>query len=383
MIEIKDKKDCCGCHACQQTCPHGCITMQVDQKGFLYPVVDKLNCIECGRCEKVCPVINLHEESTPIQIRTFVHPDENIRSNSSSGGFFSMLATYVLERGGVVFGARFDERWNVVHDYIQTEEQLPLLQGSKYLQSVIGDSYVKAEKFLKEGILVLFTGTSCQIAGLKTYLRKEYELLLTMDVICHGVPSPIVWNSYLQLITANESGIQAISFRDKTTGWKNYSFALRKQDDSLFTEPFTQNLYMKGFLNNFFLRPSCYNCPAKKGKANSDFTVGDFWGIDKILSELDDDKGVSVVLINSKKGDVLYKEYGLNGKNVMDSDILINNRCVENSTEKDWYSDFFWNEYSKFGLVAVVRSLNIKYNVSILEKLYYRIKTYILIAINK
>ncbi len=373
MIEIKDKKDCCGCHACQQTCPHGCITMQADKEGFLYPVVDKSNCIECGRCERVCPVINPHEESIPIQIRTFVHPDENIRSNSSSGGFFSMLATYVLERGGVVFGARFDEHWNVVHDFIRTKEQLPLLQGSKYLQSVIGDSYIKAEKFLKDGIQVLFTGTSCQIAGLKTYLRREYESLLTMDVICHGVPSPIVWNSYLQSITPNKSSIETVSFRDKTTGWKNFSFALRKQDNSLITQPFTQNLYMKGFLNNFFLRPSCYNCPAKKGKANSDFTVGDFWGVDKKYPNLDDDKGISIVLINSDKGYSLYKSCSIKGVTIPYVDVVERNRAIEIGPLKEWYNTLFWYGYAKKGVGAIDWLLNIKYKASKIKRLYYKI----------
>lgn len=378
MIEIKDKKDCCGCHACQQTCPHGCITMQVDKEGFLYPIVDTLSCVECGRCERVCPVINPHKDKNPIQIRTFVHSDENVRSNSSSGGFFSMLATYVLEKGGVVFGARFDEQWNVVHDYIRTKEQLPLLQGSKYLQSTIGDSYIKAEKFLKEGIVVLFTGTSCQIAGLKTFLRKEYESLLTMDVICHGVPSPIVWDSYLQSIATKKVCIKSVSFRDKTTGWKNYSFALTMKDNSLFAEPFTQNLYMKGFLNNFYLRPSCYYCPAKKGKADSDFTVGDFWGVDKKYPKLDDDKGISVVLINSKKGNILYKQFGLDGQNVLYCDVLKFNSCVENSVAKEWYRDFFWKEFPKYGIATLDKLLNIKYNVSKLKRLYYKIKIYIL-----
>jgi coenzyme F420-reducing hydrogenase beta subunit len=373
MIEIKDKKDCCGCHACQQTCPHGCITMQADKEGFLYPVVDKSNCIECGRCEKVCPSINPYDESFPIQIKTFIHSDEKVRSNSSSGGFFSMLATYVLEKGGVVFGARFDEHWNVFHDYIRTKEQLPLFQGSKYLQSTIGDSYIKAEKFLKEGVVVLFTGTSCQIAGLKTFLRKEYESLLTMDVICHGVPSPIVWNNYLQSIASNKVSIKSVSFRDKTTGWKNFSFALAKMDNSLFAEPFTKNLYMKGFLNNFYLRPSCYYCPAKKGKANSDFTVGDFWGVDKKYPELDDDKGISIVLINSDKGYSLYKSCSFNGVTIPYADVVERNRAIEIGPLKEWYNTLFWYGFAKKGVAAIDWLLNIKYKASKIKRLYYKI----------
>ena len=226
MIEILHKEDCCGCEACRQCCPHKCISMKKDEEGFLYPIIDKTKCVECGLCERVCPVLNPYDEHLPLSVNTFTHSDESIRMNSSSGGFFTKIAAAIIEQGGVVFGACFDDEWRVVHTYIDKKEKLSLLQGSKYVQSSIGDSYISAKRFLQDGVPVLFTGTSCQIAGLKRFLRKDYDLLYTMDVICHGVPSPLVWKDYLHSISS-VSDIESISFRNKSTGWKNYSFSLK------------------------------------------------------------------------------------------------------------------------------------------------------------
>lgn len=382
MIEILHKEDCCGCEACRQCCPHRCISMKKDEEGFLYPITDKTKCVECGLCERVCPVLNPYDEHLPISISAFTHSDESIRMNSSSGGFFTKIATAIIEQGGVVFGACFDEEWRVVHTYIDKKEKLPLLQGSKYVQSSIGDSYISAKRFLQDGVPVLFTGTSCQIAGLKRFLRKDYDLLYTMDVICHGVPSPLVWKDYLHSISS-VSDIESISFRNKSTGWKNYSFSLKKKDHTLFVESHAKNLYMKGFLNDFFLRPSCYNCHFKKGTSGSDFIIGDFWGVDKIFPVMDDDKGASVVLIYSKKGEGLYKQCGLIEQKIRYSDILKYNRCLEKCVAKEWYSNLFWSEYSKHGIIAMKKVLDIKYNISKLKRLYYKITTNISSIINK
>lgn len=377
MIEILHKEDCCGCEACRQCCPHKCISMKKDEEGFLYPIIDKTKCVECGLCERVCPVLNPYDEHLPISISAFTHSDESIRMNSSSGGFFTKIAAAIIEQGGVVFGVCFDDEWRVVHSYIDKKEKLSLLQGSKYVQSSIADSYINAKRFLQDGVPVLFTGTSCQIAGLKRFLRKDYDLLYTMDVICHGVPSPQVWKDYLHSISS-VSDIESISFRNKSTGWKNFSFAIRGKDNSMFVEPFTQNLFMKGFLNNFFLRPSCYNCPSKKGKANSDFTVGDFWGVDKKHPELDDDKGISVVLINTTKGDVLYQSCGIEKKQVSYSDVVEHNRAMVASPYKEWYNTLFWYGFANKGVEAIDWLLNIKYKASKLKRLYYKIVVFYL-----
>ena len=322
MIEIKEKKNCCGCNACVQVCPKQCISMKEDREGFLYPEVDKDICVDCHLCEKVCLVLNQGKERKPLKVYAAKNENEEIRRQSSSGGIFTLLAEQVIDEGGVVFGARFNENWEVVHSYTETKEGLAAFRGSKYVQSRIGDNYKKAEEFLKSGRKVLFSGTPCQIAGLNLYLRKEYENLLTVDFICHGVPSPGVWREYLKEEIARQCDgknsvlshsiekekvkIKRISFRDKKLGWKKFSFVLTlsvpdghgAENTVLFSEPLNKNLFLRGFLADLYLRPSCYACPAKCLKSRSDVTIGDFWGIEKVMPEMDDDKGVSVVMVN-------------------------------------------------------------------------------------
>ena len=289
MIEIIDKKNCCGCWACVQQCPKQCISMIEDDEGFLYPKVDKGICINCHLCEYVCPIINTDAPRKPLETYAAINKDEQIRLESSSGGIFSAIAEYIINDGGVVFGAKFNDKWEVIHDYTETIDGLAQFRGSKYVQSQIGDNYKKAKQFLTSGRKVLFSGTPCQIAGLKHFLKKEYENLLTVDFICHGVPSPGVWREYLkeEVATCNLKNIvlprsihgrdalnvtiEGISFRDKTLGWKKFSFALdlstsvgRGEKIQFRTrEHLHENLFLKGFLANLFLRPSCYNCVEK------------------------------------------------------------------------------------------------------------------------
>lgn len=340
MINIKEPKDCCGCNACAQRCPKHCIILTEDHEGFLYPKVNTELCIECGLCEKVCPVINQKPKKGPLEVYAAINPDEQIRKESSSGGIFTLLAEKIIQENGVVFGARFDENWEVRHDYTETIEGLAVFRSSKYVQSRIEDNYLKAEKFLKEKRKVLFSGTPCQIAGLKKFLRKEYDNLLTVDFICHGVPSTKVWRMYLDETCRNlikrgsssnfidegrRSYIEAINFRHKILGWKRFSFFLKlnsafiqseKNTEGIF-EPFSENAFMKAFLSDTILRPSCYQCPCKSGKSTSDITIADYWNIQQVLPELDDDKGISLVLTNTSKGEnifsscnVIYKKTG-------------------------------------------------------------------------
>lgn len=340
MINIKEPKDCCGCNACAQRCPKHCIILTEDHEGFLYPKVNTELCIECGLCEKVCPVINQKPKKGPLEVYAAINPDEQIRKESSSGGIFTLLAEKIIQENGVVFGARFDENWEVRHDYTETIEGLAVFRSSKYVQSRIEDNYLKAEKFLKEKRKVLFSGTPCQIAGLKKFLRKEYDNLLTVDFICHGVPSTKVWRMYLDETCRNlikrgsssnfidegrRSYIEAINFRHKILGWKRSSFFLKlnsafiqseKNTEGIF-EPFSENAFMKAFLSDTILRPSCYQCPCKSGKSTSDITIADYWNIQQVLPEFDDDKGISLVLTNTSKGEnifsscnVIYKKTG-------------------------------------------------------------------------
>ena len=319
MIEIKDKKNCCGCNACVSICAHRAITMLADTEGFLYPVVDKDVCIDCGLCEQVCPVINHSSPTLPLKVYAARCYDEDLRFRSSSGGIFTLLAEAVIREGGVVFGAKFDEEWNVVHSWTETLDGLAAFRGSKYVQSTIGSSYTEAKNFLKEGRKVLFSGTPCQIAGLKRFLRKDYDNLLTMDVICHGVPSPLVWRKYLDEMCAEEK-ITDISFRDKTYGWEKYGFRLRSSaiKANCLLQPSSENVFMSSFLSRLSLRPSCHSCPNKSGRSGSDISIADFWGIEKYNSKFADNKGTSAVLVYTNKGkglfgktDVLKEEHPL------------------------------------------------------------------------
>lgn len=306
MIEIVEKSDCVGCEACVQRCPKQCIVMKEDAEGFLYPQIDIEKCIDCGLCERVCPVINQGEPRKPLVAYAAKNQDESVRLSSSSGGVFTALAEYVIAQGGVVFGARFDESWNVVHDYVETIEGLSVFRGAKYVQSRIGQSFLRAETFLKQGRMVLFSGLPCQIIGLKKFLRKDYDNLITVELFCHGVPSPMVWKRFLEEeVAIPHIRLKSISFRDKVSGWKNYSFFYSQEDANgvqLHRMPFAKNLFMRGFLADLYLRPSCYHCPAKQFKSGSDLTIGDYWGVKLAHPELDDDKGVSAVLVNTDRG---------------------------------------------------------------------------------
>ena len=222
MINISDKRNCCGCTACSQVCPKSCITMQIDEEGFKYPQVDANLCVDCGLCEKVCPYLNSYpipeEKPASFACKT---KDDDLRGKSSSGGLFSVLATKIIQENGVVFGARFNEDWDVYHDYTETEAGLAEFRGSKYVQSDMGDCFAQVKNFLKTGRKVLFTGTPCQVAGLNHFIQKKFENLYTVDFVCHCVPSPKVWKSYLKEVRGNAT-ITHISFRDKSEGWARY-----------------------------------------------------------------------------------------------------------------------------------------------------------------
>ncbi len=304
MIKITDKVNCCGCNACVQCCPKQCITMYQDEEGFDYPVVNSDECIACGLCEKVCPVLNSGESKKPLKIYAAKNRNEEIRLKSSSGGVFTVLAEDVIRRRGVVFGVAFDKDWNVYHTYTENMDGLAAFRGSKYVQSKVGSSYKQVRSFLKDGRDVLFTGTSCQIAGLKRFLIKDYPNLLTVEILCHGVPSPKVWQRYLAEKKAQYEckDICQVSFRDKRKGWAQFHLVIDFKNKTQYIASFDEDAYLKGFLSNLCLRPSCYSCKCKNGRSNSDLIIADYWNINEALPDYNDNKGVSLVLVNSSKG---------------------------------------------------------------------------------
>ena len=389
MIDIKEKHNCCGCSACVQICPKQCISMSADNEGFLYPQVNSSICIDCGLCEKVCPVINQNEPKEPLAVYAAKNTNEEIRLKSSSGGVFTLLAEQVIAEGGVVFGARFNESWEVIHDYTETVEGLEAFRGSKYVQSFIGDNFKVAKQFLNNGRKVLFSGTPCQIAGLKKFLRKDYENLLTVEVVCHGVPSPMVWRDYLDYKRAERAAgkntvssslnelpvITGISFRDKTNGWKKYGFkicyaASKAAENSVSKSanivnceitPFKEDLFMKGFLKDLYLRPSCYHCVALQGKSGADISIADYWGVQSIHPEIDDDKGTGAVLINTNNGLKCYNNIyqSLDCVQTNYEDIVRYNPCIVNSVKEPNRRHLFWQNYpiSKIDCIEVICEL--------------------------
>ena len=303
-MQIIDKKLCNGCSACVFICPKNCIVMERNKEGFLYPKIDSNKCVNCGACKTLCPVANREEKKKSISAYAVINKDENIRKSSSSGGVFTELAKYVLSKNGVVFGAAFDDNFIVKHICVQNEDDLEKLRKSKYVQSQIGESYKQAKALLEQNKIVLFTGTPCQIGGLQAYLRKPYKNLITQDIICHGVPSPKVWEKYLEK-KRKKGKIKNISFKDKSTGWHSYSLTFEYENvkDS---ELVSENLYMRLFLKNISLRHSCYNCAFKSKYRDSDITLADFWGVEKVNTKFCDDKGVSLVVLNTPKGKEIF-----------------------------------------------------------------------------
>lgn len=225
--------------------------------------------------------------------------DTEIRKKSSSGGVFYELASYVLECGGVVCGAAVDENKEVTHRIVDRIEEIELLQGSKYVQSKIGNCFKQIKQVLAEGKIALFVGTPCQVAGIRNYLGENENLLL-VDVICHGAPSPLVWEKYLKETIGNEK-VQQVNFRDKSTGWENYSFYLKTERRTVKHKAF-DDIYMKSFLKNYSLRPACYRCDIKQENIQSDLTLGDFWGVDEQKEHMNDHLGTSVVFTNTLQG---------------------------------------------------------------------------------
>lgn len=311
MLRIIKKEHCSGCSACVSACPINCIQMQQDEEGFLYPIIDENKCIQCDACKKTCPIMQEYRECAIGQAYAAINKNEKIRVQSSSGGIFSVLAEKVIDLEGVVFGAAFDIQWGVYHRAVKTKDELSQLRGSKYVQSRIGKAYQQAKEFLNDGKWVLFSGTPCQISGLRAYLQSDYDKLILVDMICHGVPSPKIWKHYIE----HQSKVYKKrlnfsinpNFRTREVNWKQYSLVLPFSDGTKYQKSKNHDSYMKAFLCNLSLRPSCYQCRTKSLERESDITLADFWGIEKVLPNFSDTLGTSLVFVNSKKGNHLFE----------------------------------------------------------------------------
>lgn len=337
--------------------------MVMDTEGFLYPVINKDVCINCGLCDKVCPYLSEKPatDNLPISIWAAKHKNPDVIDKSSSGGVFSLLADYIFERKGVVFGACFDDDWNVYHHYTESEHDLDRFRRSKYVQSRIGNSFQEVKKFLMSDRYVLFCGTPCQIKGLIKYLRKPYDKLVTIDFICHGVPSPLVWNRYLGEILGDKNIIQTINFRDKTDGWERFKFTIKSfsinQESVVLSQNHKKNYFMKGFLKDIYLRPSCYNCCAKSGSSGSDIQLADFWGAKEFDRSFYNESGVSLVVVASKKGADMFAKMNLETIKLKYEDLIISNMPYSCSASKPVQRDVFFERFEQEDLISLIDEL--------------------------
>ncbi len=347
MIHIENKENCCGCASCANVCPENCIVMQADEEGFLYPKTNIDMCINCNLCNKSCPIIIKKSTNNQSIIYGCYNKNEEIRRKSTSGGVFYILCEYIIKNNGVVFGAAFDDEFNVYHNYAETIADCEKFMGSKYVQSVIGESYKKVKIFLDDNRLVLFTGTPCQISGLYAFLKKDYDNLFTQDIVCHSVPSPKVWSDYKKFIgVGDKKKISKLNFRDKESGWKNSTMDIVFDNGDCLSGLYSKNEYISGFINGLYSRPSCYNCNFSKINRESDITLGDFWGVDTFYPELFDNKGTSLVMVNSVKGKKLfnYAKKQLKYKSVKMSKAIWYNCAVVSSADYNKNRSNFFND---------------------------------------
>lgn len=315
MISISEhnKSQCCGCSACYAVCNHNAISMKLDSEGFEYPIVNQDLCVDCGLCQKVCPIIQYDNRGeqrlacNDVQ-KGFVARNVNYEQRliSSSGSIFPPIAEWVLDQGGIVCSVAYDDKFNAIHKFVEDKQQLYLLQGSKYLQcKADNDTFKSIKSFLQCGRIVLYSGMACQIEGLKSYLRKEYDNLYTIDLICMGIPSYVVWQKYLDTYFKGEK-IQSVNFKEKSIGWDTFSFCV-KTDKREFKERGMHNLYLRSMFLSWNMRLSCFKCPFKKAERISDFTLADAWGVSKSTPEINDNKGLSSVIVHSSKGFKLWQ----------------------------------------------------------------------------
>lgn len=299
-----NKEACTGCGACYNICPMEAITIKEDEYGFYKPVIDEHKCTNCGLCEKTCPLDNYDSKNNPPKAFSLINKDENIRLKSASGGAFSAFAKYILEQNGVVYGVIYDENMQVIHSRATTFQEVEKMYSSKYVQSNTRDTFKQAKKDLEDGKYVLFSGTPCQIAGLKSYLRKTYDNLITVDLICHGVPSTTIFEKYKKEFMQNKPNEKLINinFRSKIKGWTpKLNTNITTNNNQYFIKA-SKDPFSKSFLCNIAINASCLNCQFNRIPRIADITIGDFWGVDDYDKTLNDKKGLSIILVNSKKG---------------------------------------------------------------------------------
>lgn len=382
MIKIEDKSKCCGCWACSNICPKKCITMQEDAEGFRYPSVDNKLCIECGLCIKVCP--QLHKESSDQKPLSFIIQQKNsdILRHSTSGGFFSAISKYAIKNKGVVFGAAFNKQMELYHQYSETLEGCAKFRGSKYVQSIIGTSFQQAKNFLDKGRIVVFSGTPCQIAGLHYYLKqKEYSNLITVDLVCHGVPSPLLQKKYFEYHTlkSNSKIINYLS-RDKYYGYNFSTATIQFENPNIqYHKGMEADIMLRLYFKNICSRPCCYSCHFKTLHRVSDFTIFDCWDA-RSTAKFFNKHGATNVLIHSKKGqnifEVIKQDFKYAASN-LEKTINTDGDMILKSVPKNPYRENFFKDLNSLDFEETIHKYlgnsKVKALIAYLKPLLYRI----------
>ncbi len=351
-VVIDSTKQCYGCTACAAKCPCGAITMTTDEEGFLYPTVNAELCVDCGLCKGVCPAL-LGNRAEPTQnFCALTHHAEEIRTVSSSGGAFSAIAQYVLATGGKVYGAAYDEHFAVRHIRTGTTE-LHRLRGSKYVQSDLTGIFPQVRADLLAGKPVLFTGTPCQVDGLKCYLQGcDLTNLTTVDLICHGAPSPKIWREYLDLVESRKGKITAVNFRNKEgCGWRNSTLRIVGENGKILLDaPHSEGAYSRLYFNHLISRPICFTCPYASTKRCGDLSIGDHWAVERHRDGFDDDRGLSLVLANTAKGKKILGYLSRNcAVHILDEEQAMQ-PCLQAPPADFGFRDVFWKAYQAKGL---------------------------------
>lgn len=333
--------------------------MLADAEGFLYPRIDETKCVNCGLCARACPSLNRPAPRQPLAVYAAKSKEMDLRLASSSGGVFSLLARHILAKGGKIFGAAFDKRdWSVKHIGVSDEAGLAELRGSKYVQSRTAGIYRDVKAALEANRLVLFSGTPCQIAALRAYLNlsnpSDFSNLYLVDVVCHGVPSPKVWQTYLQSFSAR---ISSLCFRDKELGWKRFS--MRVDTPEGYSASLDQDPFLQAFLKELCNRPSCYDCQVRDLRSGADLTIADFWGIETELPAFDDDRGASLVLVNTEKGAALFREISNEIESASSSFevVVMHNPAVVRSPNPNPRRGRFFSQVTSDNFATLVRKL--------------------------
>ncbi len=362
MIELfLQKKECYGCTACINICPNGAITMFPDEQGFLYPQINPCLCIECELCLKVCPFHNsFHMDGNLAEpdIYGVKHKSDDVRMNSSSGGMFTAISNYMLEHGGPVYGAMFDKDFTVCHQKAGIREDCNKFRGSKYVQSDLRDVFREVKEDLMACQYVLFSGTPCQTAGLHNYLKGQVDLkkLFLCDLVCHGTPSPQIFKDYIDFLKNKfHSQIEDLTFRYKPAGWRSQAMSVWFKNGETYMSAAGGDIYYKLFLNNYILRSSCYNCKFANLHRPSDITIGDFWGIKNGPPDFEDEKGVSLILVNTRKGRTLFEAVSdrlyYRKSNIVEG-MQVNLKEPSKPSPK---IHEFWTDYQTHGFVYVAK----------------------------